>query len=508
MKARSIFFFLTGLLLLCRVQTQAQTTVLSSGHTDLALGYDSTGGTWNLYVGSDTTGAEYAASNVVLQVKSAALTTVAEGAGFNFLGRHGTPIWILPQTQNEEILYLGYGGDDIPQGVFVNDQVTVTLQSVSGPGNFFSYKTDTFGNPVVYFSTADGISTNDSVTVQAGGDAHLNWAFSDPGTYKVVLKASGTLAGSNQLSTSGLVTYTFQVVTPAILSTGHTDLALDYDDTAKTWDVHVGSDSFAVEYPPNEVILEVDAAALTPIPTNVSFSFLGASGTPIWILPQTQDEDLLYLGYGGDGLGDGVFVGNQVRVTLKSVNGPGDFFSYGTDTFGNPVVHFNTRDGISTNDQIAVQAGGDAHLNWAFSAPGIYTVALEASGVLANGGQLTTSGPVTYYFEVLAPTILSTGHTDLALGYNDGSNTWNLHVGSDTTGLDYGANEVILQVNADAQTNVPSPASFCFLGSPGDPIWILPQTQKEELLYLGYGGDDIPAGVFVGNQVTVALKAA
>jgi hypothetical protein len=47
---------------------------------------------------------------------------------------------------------------------------------------------------VVCFSTADGISTNDSVTVQAGGDAHLNWAFSKPGTYKVVLQASGTLA--------------------------------------------------------------------------------------------------------------------------------------------------------------------------------------------------------------------------------------------------------------------------------------------------------------------------
>src|SRR4029450_41638 len=134
------------------------------------------------------------------------------------------------------------------------------------------------------------------------------------------------------------------------------------------------------------------------VPSPAGFSFLGSSGDPIWILPQTQNEELLYLGYGGDGIPTGVFVGNQVTVALKRVEGPGDFFSYKTDTFGNPVVYFNTRDGITTNDVTTVQAGGDAHLSWAFTAPGTYNVVLQASGTLVNGSVGTTSAPVTFTF--------------------------------------------------------------------------------------------------------------
>lgn len=482
---------------------QAQTT-LFDGHTDLAIDYDQTSDVWNLHAGSDTTGQTYAASNVVLEVKSAALSPVPTNAAFSFLGSN-TPLWILPQAQNENILYLGYGGDGIPAGVFVNNQVTVTLQSVTGPGDFFSYKVDGFGTPTVYFNTRDGVSTNDQVTVQAGGDAHLNWAFTKAGTYQVVLQASGTLVNGNQTTTSEPVTYTFKVVTPAILNTGHTDLAIDYDSTGNAWNLHVGSDTFGTEYGASEVFLEVNSAAITTIPTNAGFSFLGSAGTPIWLLPQAQNEKLLYLGYGGDGIPAGVFVNDRVTVTLQNVTGPGDFFSYKVDGFGTPTVYFNSRDGIATNDQVTVQAGGDAHLNWAFTKEGIYQVVLQASGTLLEGGQIVKSGPVTYFFEVLAPTILSTGHTDIALDYDDVTSHWDLHVGSDTFGTEYAANEVILQVDGDAKTNIPS--SLSFLGNSGDPVWILPQAQNENLLYLGYGGDGIPDGVFKDNQVTVTLKS-
>ena len=116
----------------------------------------------------------------------------------------GDPIWILPQAQNEAILYLGYGGDGIPDGVFVGNQVKVTLQSVTGPdgapapGDFFSYSVDTFLNPQVLFNSRDGITTSDVATVQSGGDAHLNWAFSQPGEYEVTVEVSGTLGGRQQ----------------------------------------------------------------------------------------------------------------------------------------------------------------------------------------------------------------------------------------------------------------------------------------------------------------------
>src|SRR5438094_871475 len=78
------------------------------------------------------------------------------------------------------------------------------------------------------------------------------------------------------------------------LAHGHTDLAIDYDKTAGTWDFHVGSDTLGVEFPPDEVVLKVKPAVQTTVPTNAKFAFLGAAGSPVWILPQAQNEELLY----------------------------------------------------------------------------------------------------------------------------------------------------------------------------------------------------------------------
>src|SRR5439155_14529658 len=140
--------------------------------------------------------------------------------------------------------------------------------------------------------------------------------------------------------------------------------------------------------------------------------------------------------------------------------------------------------------------------------PGDYKVVLEVSGTLVAGNKVTSSGPVTFNFSVGAgPKILDTGHTDLAIEYSADAGAWDVHVGSDALDESYDADDVILQVKGEAKTTIPSDSKYAFLGNAGDPIWILPQAQNEEILYLGYGGDGIPDGVFVGNQVTVALKS-
>ena len=50
------------------------------------------------------------------------------------------------------------------------------------------------------------------------------------------------------------------------LAHGHTDLSINYDATANTWDFHVGSDTLGAEFAPDEVILKVKAAAQTNVP--------------------------------------------------------------------------------------------------------------------------------------------------------------------------------------------------------------------------------------------------
>ncbi|MDB6040818.1 MAG: LPXTG-motif cell wall anchor domain protein [Verrucomicrobiales bacterium] len=486
------------------VVAQAQVRFLAHGHTDLSINYDSTADAWDFHVGSDTLGVEFAPDEVVLKVKPAAQTTVPAGAKFAFLGVAGSPIWILPQEQREELLYLGYGGDGIPDGVFINNQVKVTLKSVTGPGNFFSYRVDGFGNPVKLFDSADGISTNDVATVTGGADAHLAWAFSKPGEYKVTLEVSGTLVAGGSAS-SGPVTFTFSVGTPPkVLTIGHTDLAINYSADANAWDVHVASDTLEQSWDADDLVLQVKGEAKITIPSNPKFSFLGDAGGPIWILPSAQDENLLYLGYGGDGIPDGVFAGNQVKVTLQDVSGPGNFFSYRVDGFGNPQVLFNSADGITSADVATVQAGGDAHLNWAFTKAGDYSVTLEVSGTLAGTNTVVSSGPVTYSFVVEG--VLTDQHTDLHVLYDpSGTNILNIVARDVTDGnVDYQTNKVLLIVSEASKLTLPAGTPF---GNEGDPLWALTQSQTPDILYLGLSAEGIPTGVFANGTLNFHLKA-
>lgn len=41
--------------------------------------------------------------------------------------------------------------------------------------------------------------------------------------------------------------------------------------------------------------------------------------------------------------------------------------------------------------------------------------------------------------------------------------------------------------------------SYAFLGAPGDPVWILPQTQNANLLWAGWNSTDVPSGTFQPN---------
>lgn len=506
--------FASAVLLANLLNARAEVRFLGRGHTDLAIDYDAATDAWDFHVGSDTFGEEFAADEVVLKVKPAAQSTVPANPKFAFLGAAGATIWILPQEQREELLYLGYGGDGIPDGVFVGNQVTVALKSVSGPGGFFSYRVDGFGNPQVLFNSADGISASDIATVQGGGDAHLAWAFTQPGDYSVVLEASGILVAGNKATSSGPVTFRFSVgVGPKILDTGHTDLAIDYSAEEDIWDVHVGSDVLEEAYDADDVILQVNGEAKTTIPINPKFGFLGTPGDPIWILTQAENEKFLYLGYGGDGIPDGVFTGNQVKVSLKSVSGPGDFFSYSVDSLGTPVVLFNTRDGISAADVATVQGGSDAHLNWAFTQPGDYTVTVEASGTLVQGNRTISSGLVTYTFTVLKPkAFLTVEHTDVQMVYDAAATNNNLSIVIFDVNhtATYKSNEVALVVAENAKVLLPAGTPF---GPEGAPLWILPQSQDPTLLYLGTsaepptaaGRPGVPAGAFSGN-LTLRLK--
>lgn len=193
---------------------------------------------------------------------------------------------------------------------------------------------------------------------------------------------------------------------PTILTEGEVDIGIAYENGA--WDLHAHDEVNDVEYAPDEALFCVPAAAAQTVPADPAFSFLGAAGSTVYVLPQTEVAGLLFLGIGSEEIAPGDFQGDVLNLTLASLTGPGDFSLFTVDGFGVPTVYWNSADGLG--DTFVVPTGGHAHYNWGFTAPGDYSVGLQASGVLADG-TTTVSDIANYQFKVVpeASTVLAGG---------------------------------------------------------------------------------------------------
>ena len=106
--------------------------------------------------------------------------------------------------------YLGIGAEEVSTGHFDGDTLTLTLTGASMPGTAtFSLWENGMTDPTFYMTTADGISSADSITVAVGSHAHYNWGFSEAGTYELEFTVSGYVDGT---LTTDTATYTFTAV--------------------------------------------------------------------------------------------------------------------------------------------------------------------------------------------------------------------------------------------------------------------------------------------------------
>ncbi|PZG01759.1 choice-of-anchor M domain-containing protein [Micromonospora deserti] len=180
---------------------QATTTslvVFSTGHVDLAdVAYE--GGELEIGVHDEDNDVEYATDEVKIVVKRQAKVTVPNDPAFGFLGTPGvSKVWILPEIQNTDLVWPGIAAEEVGAGVFANDQLTLNLQSVVGPGQLAIYTENAVGQPVVLADSGDGVP--DALTLTVGDHAHANWAFDNAGTYCVTFRATGTLADGQQVT--------------------------------------------------------------------------------------------------------------------------------------------------------------------------------------------------------------------------------------------------------------------------------------------------------------------
>ncbi|GAB2477155.1 hypothetical protein GCM10027063_17840 [Promicromonospora xylanilytica] len=226
-------------------------------------------------------------------------------------------------------------------------------------------------------------------------------------------------------------------------------------------------------------------------------------------LVENVNLDTVWLGLRVQGSGAelGATRASEARLTVTGVEGPGRLAGYLTETFGHPRVYFDSGDGFDAadgyaRDTAALPTAAHTHMSWAFTEPGVYTVALESGLTLEPGADPWPLGEASVTFAVgvdphsvpgmAGARVLDGGHADVTMNLDDRSIVLRADTpagqssGRDTSPGAHGAAghthaetldpaETVIAVPNKALAPVPAQPGFGFLGTPGDQVYLLPQ---------------------------------
>lgn len=180
--------------------------VLEAGHIDMGPKYEDDG-TWRFLIHDDVAKADANATSVwrypdetVFHVLDAATLTVPDDPAYEFLGAEpGSDVYVVPQTQNPEVVWIGWNTQD-PQVMETIDRgITLSLGGVQGPGIMTTYlQSGSFGEPQLLWDSR--AADTQPVWVDVNTHTHANWVFTEPGVYLVELTAEADLIDGTHVS--------------------------------------------------------------------------------------------------------------------------------------------------------------------------------------------------------------------------------------------------------------------------------------------------------------------
>ena len=174
---------------------------ISVGHVD--LGPRLIDGQWRAGLRHDAeSGAVWRDPNqTVLRVNDAAIMTAPDSADYPFLADvAGKPVYVVPQTQNPSVVWLGWNTQDPAVTATIDRGLTMRVGPVSGPGRAWLFlQSGTFGKPLLL---ADSGAAPGDVWIDSGTHVHANWAFSQPGTYTATVTFLGTTTAGEAVNAS------------------------------------------------------------------------------------------------------------------------------------------------------------------------------------------------------------------------------------------------------------------------------------------------------------------
>lgn len=208
-----------------------------------------------------------------------------------------------------------------------------------------------------------------------------------------VLALAGAFAPTAALAASEDDDATQQTIDPnqtqgtgrVIIDRGH----VDFGPTLNTgeWIIEIHDDTGSPSYwrRLEDVVIHVDDDALLDVPDSSAYDFLGLQpGTPVWVIPQTQNTDVVWTGWNTQepNVLDQLDLGTT--LSIRGVDGPGEVSVYlQSGNFGDPDPLWSSRDPFPQESWIEVNT--HTHANWVFSEPGIYLVDIQFDADLNTG---------------------------------------------------------------------------------------------------------------------------
>ena len=177
-------------------------------------------------------------------------------------------------------------------------QVSFHVTDVEGPGQAAAYVTGTFGQPEIFFDSADGIDRDplgtDAIQLPPNAHTHMSWSFAQPGVYTVRMATALIEGGERAASPLVETTLTFAVGVPAdeaatapsqqgtshVIKEGHHDVRVDVGRKEMDLSGDGGEHATAT------TVIEVPSRTLQQVPSQRDFRFLGQPGAETYLLPQ------------------------------------------------------------------------------------------------------------------------------------------------------------------------------------------------------------------------------
>jgi surface-anchored protein len=188
-------------------QTIAPGLPVADGPVELANGHVDVGprfvdGTWSLLVHDATTTSAVwrRPDDVVFRLGDGGRVPVPDDPQYRFVGvESGRPVWVVPQTENPAVVWLGWNTQDPEVMERIDRGVQLRLIGADGPGRVSVYlQAGTLAGPDVLWRSGDGPSA--PLWVDVNSHTHANWVFTEPGAYVLRVEATADLVDGTRVS--------------------------------------------------------------------------------------------------------------------------------------------------------------------------------------------------------------------------------------------------------------------------------------------------------------------